>query len=295
MSCSHHDPVQMNEYLSPNIHTWCTNCGNFGIHGALRRALTAEKYNPCEVLLAFDIGCHGNHSDKIDGYRLHGLHGRVLPLAAGAAIANQRVKVLAFGGDGATLAEGVNHLVAAVRHNFPITFFLHNNANYGLTTGQASPTTKPGAPMNSSPDGQTSQPLHAVRFVLSLQPTFVARTFSGDVHHMTETFRRGLNHNGFAFIEILQSCPTYNKATPHEWYQQRVEDVSQRPDYNPHDIEWARAAAEDMEEHVALGVLYEQPQRKSFVQLQSTRSNSKTELVDEVKPYDVADLFAEFT
>ncbi len=191
MSCQCDTPVQMADYLSPNILTWCTNCGNYGIHGALRRALPAEGLNPCEVLLAFDIGCHGNHSDKIDGYRFHGLHGRILPFACGAAIANRQVKTIAFGGDGGTLGEGINHLIAAIRGNYNLTFLLHNNLNYGLTTGQASPTTKPGTPMNSAPDGITVDPLHPMRLVLGLEPSFAARTFSGDVKHMTEIFQPG--------------------------------------------------------------------------------------------------------
>jgi 2-oxoglutarate ferredoxin oxidoreductase subunit beta len=143
------------------------------------------------VLLCFDIGCNGNGSDKIGGYRAHGLHGRVLPFACGAAVTNDRVRVLAFAGDGGTLGEGINHLVHSIRGNYNVTFILHNNLNYGLTQGQASSTTKPGMKMNSSPDGITSDPLHPMRFVMSLEPSFAARSFSGDVHHMTKTIQAG--------------------------------------------------------------------------------------------------------
>ncbi len=287
-SCSFHD------YYSDNIYTWCTNCGNYGIHAAVKRALVAECCEPKDTLLCFDIGCNGNGSDKIGGYRYHGLHGRVIPVAVGAAIANRRVKVLAFGGDGGTLGEGINHLIHAVRGNYNMTFILHNNLNYGLTQGQASPTTKLEMKMNSSPDGVSSTPLHPARMILSLNPTFVARTFSGDINHMTEVIRRGVRHQGFSFIEIYQNCPTYNKATPHQWYQDRIYDVSTLPDYNARDLNRAREVAEDLENKIAVGVLYENPDEPEFLKRVANRQNATTELVDEVKPGSIESILNRF-
>jgi 2-oxoglutarate/2-oxoacid ferredoxin oxidoreductase subunit beta len=294
--CHCHDTseTKFGDYFSENLYTWCTNCGNFGIHAAIKRALVAEQIQPCETLLCFDIGCHGNGSDKIGGYRFHGLHGRIISFACGAAVANRNIHVLAFGGDGGTLGEGINHLIAGVRGNYNVTFVLHNNLNYGLTQGQASPTTKPGVKMNSNPDGITADPLHPMRFMLSLHPTFVARTFSGDIKHMTSTFQAGLNHKGFSFIEVLQSCPTYNRMTPHEWYQQRVKDVSQIAGYNSQDYEAAAKIAEDLENNVAIGVLYQNPESVPFMERQANRIGKTTELVDEVQPFSTKKLFDVF-
>jgi 2-oxoglutarate ferredoxin oxidoreductase subunit beta len=292
--CNDQCLTHVHDYFSKNIQTWCTNCGNYGIHAAVRRALAARELKPKDVLLCFDIGCHGNGSDKIGGYRFHGLHGRVIPFAAGAACANNRIKVVAFGGDGGSLGEGINHLVHAVRANYNITFVLHNNLNYGLTQGQASATTKPGMKMNSSPDGITSDPLHLMRFLFSLRPSFVARSFSGDVHHMTEVLEQAVAHRGFSFVEMLQSCPTYNKATPHEWYQERVYDVKDRPGYDVNSIEQAMAAADDLEDHIALGVLYKDSDRPDAVARHAQRLGLQTELVDEVKTGDVISLLKAF-
>jgi 2-oxoglutarate ferredoxin oxidoreductase subunit beta len=277
MSCT----CSIKDYFSDNLYTWCTNCGNYGIHAGVKRALVAECKEPKDVLLCFDIGCNGNGSDKIDGYRAHGLHGRVLPFACGASVANRRVTVMAFAGDGGTLGEGINHLVHAIRGNYNVTFILHNNLNYGLTQGQASSTTKPGMKMNSSPDGITSDPIHPMRFVMSLEPGFVARSFSGDVHHITKTIQAGLRHPGFSFIEILQNCPTYNKATPHQWYQERVYDVSDSADGRS--LDEARQIAEDLENKIAIGVLYKDDNRKPFMDRQANRQGFTTELVDEVR------------
>lgn len=295
-SCNCHDKshVHFGDYFSENLYNWCTNCGNYGIHAAVKRALVEENIAPGDTLLCFDIGCHGNGSDKIGGYRFHGLHGRVIPFACGASVANRDVNIIAFGGDGGTLGEGINHLITGIRGNYNITFVLHNNLNYGLTLGQPSATTKPGVKMTAAPDGVTSDPLHPMRLVLSLNPSFAARTFSGDINHMTKTFVAGLRHKGFSFIEVLQSCPTYNLMTPHEWYQQRVKDVSQITGYNSRDYGAAREVAEDLEKQIAIGVLYQNQEHPAFLDRQANRVKVKTELVDEVKPFDTKKLLDAF-
>ncbi len=277
--------VSYSDYYSNNIYTWCTNCGNYGIAAATKRALVAENIPPRNTLLCFDIGCNGNGSDKIGGYRLHGLHGRVIPIACGASLANRRVTVIASGGDGATLSEGINHLVHAIRSNYNITFLMHNNCNYGLTTGQASAATKAGIPMNSSPDGVTATAMNVMQFVLGLGTSFAARTFSGDVTQMTEIIRAGIIHKGFSFIEILQNCPTYNKFTTHEWYQERIFDTVNVNDYDNTDINQALTTSKDLEEKIATGILYRDPNSIPFDQRLANRQSIESELVDEVRNY----------
>lgn len=273
------------DYYSEHIYTWCTNCGNYGIHESMKRALVAEDIAPHEVLLCFDIGCHGNGADKIGGYRFHGLHGRVIPFAAGAHIANPNIPVIAFGGDGATLGEGINHLIHAIRSNYNITFILHNNSNYGLTKGQASPSTPQDVPMSANPDGITEDTLHAIELVLSLDPSFVARTFSGNFHQMEAIFKEAINHKGFSFVEILQACPTYNKATPHEWYMQRVFDTIEREEFDNTDINQAREIARDLQDHIATGIIYKNSHKLDYYSRLSQRQGLKTTLAEEVKQY----------
>ncbi|MEK7136923.1 MAG: thiamine pyrophosphate-dependent enzyme, partial [Patescibacteria group bacterium] len=202
----------MKDYYTPTECTWCDGCGDYGVWSAVRMACVELGYLPRDVLLCFDIGCHGNMSDKIGGcYRVHGLHGRILPFAAGAKLANPNVHVLADGGDGATFSEGVNHLVHAVRSNYPIVFVMHNNGNYGLTIGQASALTPQGMVMNSSPNGIPEATINSMDLVFSLEPTFVARGVSYDIPHLTYLIKEGFLHNGFAYIDVLQACPTFNK------------------------------------------------------------------------------------
>ncbi|MBI4232543.1 2-oxoacid:ferredoxin oxidoreductase subunit beta [Candidatus Peregrinibacteria bacterium] len=271
--------------------TWCGGCGNYGIQHALKRALALEGMGRRDFAIFFDVGCCGNGADKLDAYTFHGLHGRTLPVAAGAAIVNPRIKVIGEAGDGATFSEGVNHLVHAVRNDYPMMFIMHNNENYGLTTGQASALTRLGVKMNSSPDGVVIPPLHAVEMVLSLSPSFVARAYSGWVDHMTEVFREGLRHKGFSFIEVFQACPTYNRTTPEEWYEERVKDVSQLKNYKEEDLDTARKLARDIDKDIYVGVLYRDRSRSDFIEVQPNRAGIKTSAVEEVKHYDIKDLY----
>jgi len=295
-NCPSHskEDVRFGDFYSENIYSWCANCGNYGIHAAVKRALVSQNIRPCQALLCFDIGCHGNGSDKIGTYSFHGLHGRVIPFACGAAISNRNIKVIAFGGDGGTFGEGINHLILAIRGNYEVTFIFHNNLNYGLTTGQASATTKRGVKMNASPDGITSDPINPMEFVLSQNPSFAARTFSGDIHHMAEVFAAAVKHNGFSFVEVLQACPTFNQMTPHEWYQKRVNDVKGIKSYDKYDLQQARKISEDLEKQIAVGVLYENKKSQPFTLRQANRQSVKSELVDEVKTFSINKLLDAF-
>ena len=280
-------------YEGNEIITWCAGCGNYSIQKALERALVLEGIKPKDALFCYDIGCHGNGSDKIGNqvvYTLHGLHGRVIPVAAGACVANPNIKVIAEGGDGGTMSEGVNHLVHAVRSNYPMVFILHNNENYGLTTGQASATTRRGYAMNGSPDGVISDPMNCCDFALALNPSFVARSFSGDVKHMTDILRAALRHNGFAFVEILQVCTTYNKATPQEWYWDRINYLKT----TPKTISAARKVAADMDKKINLGILYQDKKAPNYMEMLVNRKGVKTTPVEEVKRYDIRKLIKQF-
>ncbi|MCF7844659.1 MAG: hypothetical protein K9M03_02415 [Kiritimatiellales bacterium] len=281
------------DYDSKNLCTWCDGCGDYGVLGATKRALVELGLEPHQVLLCFDVGCHGNMSDKLLGYRFHGLHGRVISLASGAALANPDVPILAFGGDGACFSEGVGHLVHAIRSNYNMTFVLHNNANYGLTTGQASSLTPKGEKMNTAPQGSVEDTLNSMDFVFSLKPTFVARTFSGDIRQMTDVFKAAVNHRGFSYVDVLQACPTYNKFASHEYLLERVYDV-QKEEHDISNFEKARALAVDTSERIATGVLYKNNESVPYIDRVEARKGVKTRLVDEVASVDITPLLKNF-
>lgn len=285
--------ASMQQYHCGNRCTWCDGCGDYGILTATKRALVGLGLQPWQVLLCYDVGCHGNGSDKLLGYRFHGLHGRVLPFAAGAKLANPRLPVLAFGGDGASFSEGVGHLVHAVRSNYPITFVLHNNANYGLTTGQASSLTWQGQAMNSSPNGIPEQTLPSMDFIFSLEPTFVARGFSGNIPQLTDILQAAIRHRGFAYVDVLQACPTYNKFATHDWLLEHVYDAAAEG-HDPRDVAAARALAVDTGTRIATGVLYQRADAPSFMDQLVPRHGRTTTPAEEVAITDVTPYLQRF-
>ncbi len=285
----------MHDYYCSNQCTWCDGCGDYGIWTAAKQALVNLGIQPWQTVLCYDVGCHGNASDKLLGYRFHGLHGRVLPFAAGAKLANMKVPVLAFGGDGASFSEGVGHLVHAIRSNYPVTFILHNNANYGLTTGQASSLTWQGQPMNASPNGIPEQTLPSMDFVFSLEPTFVARGFSGNIPQLTKIFEAAIRHqeHGFAFVDVLQACPTYNHFATHQYLLEHCYDANTEG-HDPSDITKARALATDTSARIATGVLYQKTGQPSFYERLEPRKGVSITCVEEVGIRDINPLVGDF-
>ena len=285
----------MKDYHCGTVCTWCDACGNYAIWTALQRALVELGIKPHQALLCYDVGCHGNTSDKLKGYRFHGLHGRVLPFAAGAKLANQNVTVIAQGGDGASFSEGVGHLVHVIRSNYPITFILHNNANYGLTTGQASATTWQGQKMNTSPYGIPERTIQAMDFIFSLEPTFVARATTTSIKQLTEIFKSAIEHqkHGLAIVDVLQACPTYNKFATHDFLLEKCYDVAETG-HDIHDFAHARQIAVDTSERIATGILYQNTEVPSFTERLEARKGIKTQPVDEVEIRDVTKLMEGF-
>ncbi|MDO8648499.1 MAG: thiamine pyrophosphate-dependent enzyme [Candidatus Peregrinibacteria bacterium] len=276
----------MQSYSCVNKCTWCDGCGDYGIWTAVKRALTESGLAPWQVCLCFDVGCHGNGSDKLQGYRFHGLHGRVIPFAAGAKLANPKLPVIAFGGDGASFSEGIGHLVHGIRSDYPIVFVLHNNANYGLTLGQASALTWQGQKMNTAPNGIPEHTLPSMDFVFSLEPTFVARSFSGDIPQMTEIMKAALKHRGFAFVDILQACPTWNHFATHEYFLEHCYDVTTEG-HDTSDFVKARAIAVDTSKRISTGILYQREDIPDFYEKLVPRQGKTTTPVEEVAITDV--------
>jgi 2-oxoglutarate ferredoxin oxidoreductase subunit beta len=194
------------------------NCGDFGILNAVQMALAELDLEPHRVAVFSGIGCSGKTPHYINTYGIHTLHGRVLPYAAGAKLANPDLTVLAVGGDGDGLGIGSGHFVNAGRRNVDITYILHNNGVYGLTKGQASPTLKLGVQTKSLPQPNINQGVNPLFLALAAGYTFIARSYAYDIKHLVSTIKQAIAHNGSAFIDVLQPCPTYNDINTREWY-----------------------------------------------------------------------------
>jgi 2-oxoglutarate ferredoxin oxidoreductase subunit beta len=214
--------MKAEEFVTVNKPTWCPGCGNHTIWLALRGALAQLKIAPHEVVLVYGIGCSGNMADFIKANGFHALHGRGLPVAAGIKLANHRLQVVAVLGDGDCYGEGMNHLISASRANFDLTCLVHNNMVYGLTTGQASPTSGKGYQSKSTPEGVIEEAVNPPALTISAGATFVSRGFAGDASHLTKLISAAIKHQGFSLVDILQPCVTFNKTNTFDWYRERV-------------------------------------------------------------------------
>ncbi len=215
--------------------TWCPGCGDFAVLMGLKRALAELGIPPHEVVVVSGIGCSGKISDYIKAYGYHGIHGRVLPTAQAVKLANPRLTVIAAGGDGDGYAIGGNHFLHANRRNIDITYIVMNNQIYGLTKGQASPTSLPGHKTGTSPYGVVDYPMNPLMVALAQGATFVAKTFSGNAPHLVRVFKEAIKHRGFSFVDDISPCVTWNRFNTYEWYREHIEYVDENRDYNVHD------------------------------------------------------------
>jgi len=235
---------------------WCPGCGDFGILRALNRALVELGLEPNQILLASGIGQAGKLPHYTKGNVFNSLHGRPLPVAVGAKIANPSLRVIAVSGDGDAYGEGGNHFVHTARRNHGITYLVHNNQVYGLTKGQASPTSDPGFVTGSTPEGAANAE-NPVMMAIASGATFVARSFAGDVNHLSDMIKKGLNHHGFAVIDILQPCVTFNHKNTFAWYQQRVYRIEEGSGYDPVDKIAALNRSQEWGDKIPIGVFYQ--------------------------------------
>jgi 2-oxoglutarate ferredoxin oxidoreductase subunit beta len=234
---------------------WCPGCGNFGILGALKNALESLDLDPHDVLILGGIGQAAKTPQYFHANSFCGLHGRAVPPAAAAKIVNPGLTVILNSGDGDSYGEGGNHFIHNIRRNVDIAHFVHDNQLYALTKGQASPTTMQGMVTDVQVDGSSNIPFNPLLMALAAGAGFVARGFSGKPDHLTELMRRAINHKGYALVDILQNCVSFNKLNTFAWYNSRVYEVDGSHDTGS--LEKAMALAMELGEHIPIGVLYE--------------------------------------
>ncbi|NQT74291.1 MAG: 2-oxoacid ferredoxin oxidoreductase [Chloroflexi bacterium] len=245
--------IQLADYTGATP-AWCPGCGNFGILTALNNALVALEIEPNKVLMVSGIGQAAKLPHYTRGNILNSLHGRALPPAIGAKIANPELTVIAVGGDGDGYGEGANHFINAIRRNHDITYLVHNNQVYGLTKGQASPTSDFGFITKTTPHG-ADIPLNPIALAVAANGTFVARSFAGDIDHLSQLIIKGIQHRGFALLDILQPCVSFNHKNTYSWYRERVYDLDLNG-HNPENKADAFAKSQEWEESIPIGLIY---------------------------------------
>jgi len=233
---------------------WCPGCGNFAILDATKRALVACGLQPHQVLFVSGIGQAAKAPHYLNANVFNGLHGRALPVATGAKIANPKLKVVVESGDGCSYGEGGNHFLAAIRRNLDVAMLVHDNQVYGLTKGQASPTSQEGFVTKAQPEGVLSSAFNPVAVAVAMRAGFVARGFSGMGDHLTGLISEAISHPGFALVDMLHPCVSFNRVNNFAWYRERCQELP--ADYDPTDWHAAIETAAQWGERIPVGVIY---------------------------------------
>jgi len=247
-------PVTINDYagLQP---AWCPGCGNFGILSALKMALVDLGIPPHKLLVVSGIGQAGKLPHYMKCNTFNSLHGRPLPVAIGAKIANRELVVIAVGGDGDGYGEGGNHWIHSMRRNHDITYMVHNNQVYALTRGQASPTSEAGFFSKTTPEGAPA-PINPLALAVASNTSFIARGFAGDVEHLTGLIKLAVSHKGFSFLDILQPCVSFNHVNTYDWFKKRVYRLDADKNYDPSNKLAAFKKAQEWDERIPIGIIY---------------------------------------
>lgn len=240
--------------------TWCPGCGNFGILNSMKKVLSDlqdQGLDLNKLVLASGIGCHAKIVDYLKVNSFYSIHGRVPPPITGIKLANPDLVVIGHAGDGDAYGEGIEHLIFSAKRNINVTFIVHNNRVYGLTTGQFTPTSPAGFIGRSTPRGSPEEPLNPIELMLSAGAGFVARGFAGKPKHLQLLIKAGIEHQGFAFIDVLQPCFTFYNT--YDFYNQKVYELTDG-EYDSSDREAAFARAGEWAygegERIPIGIFY---------------------------------------
>ena len=251
-------PVDEHQRLPQSYKTdehpiWCPGCGDFGVLASLYNSLAGLQIDPKNLVVVSGIGCSGRTPGFIKSYGFHSIHGRVLPVALGVKLANPSLTVIGVGGDGDGFAIGGGHIPHAARRNLDLTYLVMDNATYGLTKGQYSPTSPVGFQAGSTPYGNIEQPINPIALLVAYGATFVGQGYSGKPRELAELITKAIEHKGFAFVNVISPCITFYNT--YKVVPARLAEIPK--DHDVHDK--AKAFALSLQtDHIQLGVFYQE-------------------------------------
>jgi 2-oxoglutarate ferredoxin oxidoreductase subunit beta len=251
--------LPLDTYKGPVDPDWCPGCGDFGVLRSIQQAAGRLGILPKDLMIVSGIGCSSNLPGFIHAYGVHSLHGRSVPVATGAHLANTDMKVVITGGDGDGYGIGVGHLIHAMRRNLDVTYVVMDNQIYGLTTGQASPTTTKGHKTKSTPVGNAEMPLNPLAMAITAGASYVARGFSGEQKQLADLIQGGIAHKGFALIDVFSPCVTYNKINTYQFFKERVYKLEDEG-WDPSDFHKSLARSFEWGDKIPCGLLYKTDQ-----------------------------------
>jgi len=240
---------------------WCPGCGNYPILKSLKQALSELKIPPNQLVIVSGIGQAAKIPQYLKTNYFNGLHGRALPPATGIKASNPNLTVIAESGDGDMYGEGGNHFIHAIRRNPDITNIIHNNMVYGLTKGQASPTSQSGFRTPVQVNGVISMPFNPISIAIALDATFVARAFAGDSNELKDILKKSIRHKGYALVDILQPCVSFNKINTYNWFKDHMYYLEKSYDPTNRIEAFKKSLQQDK---LPLGIIYLNKRKKTF-------------------------------
>jgi 2-oxoglutarate/2-oxoacid ferredoxin oxidoreductase subunit beta len=246
---------------------WCPGCGDFGVLTALKQALVELNLQPHQVMTISGIGCSSNLPGYVSTYGMHTLHGRALAVATGAQLANHDLKIIVTGGDGDGYGIGGNHFLHSMRRNVDLTYIVMNNQIYGLTTGQISPTSTKGMKTKSTPTGSVENPIFPVSLAIAAGATYVARGYTGQVKHLVDLIKGGIQHKGFALIDAFSPCVTFNLDNTHEFFKHRTKKLEDTG-HDPTDFAAAIKKSYEWGDEIPIGLFWKREDLATLDQLE---------------------------
>ncbi len=249
---------------------WCAGCGDYGVLSSLQNAYAKLGKGNHEHLTVSGIGCSSNLPGYIRTYGMHTLHGRSLAVATGAKLANHEMNVVVTGGDGDGYGIGGNHFVHTMRKNIDLLYIVMDNQIYGLTIGQASPTSLMDMKTKSTPFGNIEAPLNPIAMAIVTGATYVARGFSGNPRQLTDLIYNGMQHKGFALIDVFSPCITFNKDNTSAFFKQRVLELE---DHDPSDKAAALEEAVKWGDEIPIGLFYQDTSRPALDEMEPVLEN----------------------
>jgi len=247
--------------MGPIDVAWCPGCGNIPILRTLKDALAELDLDPAQVVLVSGIGQAAKTPHYVKTNVFNGLHGRALPPATAIKACNPRLTVIVESGDGDMYGEGGNHFIHTIRRNPDITNIVHDNMVYGLTKGQASPTSQTGFKTPVQPGGVFAEPFNPLAVAIALDAGFVARANAQDREQTKELMKKAITHKGYALLDIFQPCVTYNKINTYQWFKEHTYYLDDSHD--PHNRMQAFEKALQTD-RLPLGVFYLNPHKTTF-------------------------------
>ncbi|MBX0293877.1 2-oxoacid:ferredoxin oxidoreductase subunit beta [Haloarcula nitratireducens] len=282
--------IRFTDFKSDKQPTWCPGCGDFGTMNGMMKALAETGNSPDDTFVVAGIGCSGKIGTYMHSYALHGVHGRALPVGIGVKMANPDLEVMVAGGDGDGYSIGAGHFIHAVRRNVDMSYVVMDNRIYGLTKGQASPTSREDFETSTSPDGPNQPPVNPKALALSAGATFIAQSFSSNSQRHAEIVRKAIEHDGFGFVNVYSPCVTFNDVDTYDYFRDSIVDLDET-DHDSTDRDQAKDKIMESDKEY-MGVLYQDENSVGFEEREGVEG-SMAEIPDGA-PDGATDLVREF-